>query len=366
MYLYDNLSKISFLKNKYALKFLFVAFIGIHLPLIGIIFFVLLQQDKLSKFSIVIFTLIMTLLATTVTLVVLRGLILPIGNASKALATYRKSRLVPSLPTHFNDEAGLLLRNIQHSIEENENLLQAKQDLLYLLSHDLKNSTTNPYNLANLIIQENPSDAVKEYAQLIMDASGQQLSLIQNFILLIKQEEEISKTLQKEENANLQLVTQEVCQKLLPKLQSKNITLELDLMPNNFEIKIHKDLLHSVLLNLLDNAIKFSYKDSSINIITKNESSNLIIEIRDQGVGFKPTNTDKLFLQFTPMSKTGTSNEPSTGIGLYLCKKIIEKNNASITAFSNGLEKGASFTIVFPKESFKVHQANSEQMNMLT
>ena len=55
----------------------------------------------------------------------------------------------------------------------------------------------------------------------------------------------------------------------------------------------------------------------------------------------------KMFDKFTKMSRLGTSNESSTGIGLYLCRQIIEKNNGRLTATSEGKNKGATFTISF-------------------
>ena len=120
MKLYRQLSKISFLKNSYAYKFLFVTFIGIHIPLIGLLFFILYAKQSVSPNSIVIFTLIMTLLATGITLWILKKLVKPIEVAAKALAIYRNTRVVSQLPTGFKDEAGLLLANIQESIAENE------------------------------------------------------------------------------------------------------------------------------------------------------------------------------------------------------------------------------------------------------
>lgn len=123
MKLYHNLSQISFLKRNYAFKFLFVAFIGIHIPLIGILFFVLYSDHTVSATSILIFSLIMTLLATLVTLLVLKQLIKPISIASKSLDDYRNNRKLSVLPTEYKDEAGLLMCNIQESIYESESFI---------------------------------------------------------------------------------------------------------------------------------------------------------------------------------------------------------------------------------------------------
>ena len=70
MKLYTLLSKIKFISKSYSLKFLFVAFLGIHIPLIGLIFFVIFTKDNLSEYTILLITLFFTLLATSITLIV--------------------------------------------------------------------------------------------------------------------------------------------------------------------------------------------------------------------------------------------------------------------------------------------------------
>ncbi|MFM2368584.1 MAG: hypothetical protein RL619_884, partial [Bacteroidota bacterium] len=65
----------------------------------------------------------------------------------------------------------------------------------------------------------------------------------------------------------------------------------------------------------------------------------------DSGIGFDPKYKEELFRKFTNRGRLGTANEPSTGIGLYLCKKIVEKYHGKLTAESEGANKGATFSI---------------------
>lgn len=106
MVFYKKLSQIGFLRRSYAFKFLFVAFIGTHIPLIGLLFLILYEDFSVSPNTILIFALLMTLFASGLTLIVLKQLIKPIEFASKALRNYKKERLVPNLPLGFYDEAG--------------------------------------------------------------------------------------------------------------------------------------------------------------------------------------------------------------------------------------------------------------------
>lgn len=348
MNLYRKLSKVSFLSSNYAYKFLFVAFIGIHIPLIGLLFIILFgKQPSFSSISIALFTLFLTLLATGITLYVLKKLIKPIELASRALDNYRSSRTVIELPIGYKDEAGLLLTNIHKTINENEKYIGEKQDLVYLLSHDLRTFAGNSQSLSQLILDEKPSDTVREYASLIYQSTSQQFEFIETFINLIKDEDEISKKEQQVKNVQLLAVLDTVSKQVSQKLVVKNIELKTDLQIQEAKILISEELLIRVLVNLIDNAIKFSFPQSEIKVRTYSENKKLIVIVSDSGLGFNPEYTNEIFKKFTNRSKPGTANEPSTGIGLYLCKRIVEKYNGTLSASSEGANKGATFSIVF-------------------
>lgn len=347
MNLYHTLSQISFLKKSYAFKFLFVAFIGIHIPLIGILFFVLYFKHDISPTSILIFSLIMTLLATAITLLVLNRLIKPIATASKALDDYRNSRTLSVLPTEYTDEAGLLLCNIQESIYEAESFINEKQDLIYMLSHDLKNFAGNPQGLAKLIISENPSESVQNLAELICESTDLQFRYIENFIKLLNEQDQVVKTTQETKAVLFSTIVPFINEQVEQRLMDKKIKLDLIVETPEAKLRIDEGLLVQVLVNLISNAVKFSYFESEIKVRVFTENANLVITVMDKGVGFDKNQIEELFKKFTKMSRLGTANETSTGIGLYLCKKIIERNKGRLTASSEGKNKGAEFKIEF-------------------
>ncbi|MBB1193988.1 sensor histidine kinase [Flavobacterium sp. SOK18b] len=345
MKLYEKLNAIPFLRKKYASKFLFVAFLGIHIPLIGVSLFLLFGNQELQSIMILVVTLIFTLLATLITLLVLKKLIKPIELASSALVDYRNNRIIPNLPTHFQDETGLLLANIQSSIADYEAYINDKQDLIYLLSHDLRGFAANSQGLSTLILNENPSELIAEYSNLITDSTNQQLAFIETLITLIRDEDEISKKEYFVNQIDFNTVLSKVSGQLAAKLISKNCTLEYATQLPTALIHLDEDLLVRVLINLTDNAIKFSFPDSIIRINLIQDDKTILIQVTDTGLGFKSQDIEHLFDKFTSKSRLGTNNEASTGIGLYLCKKIIEKYKGHIYAESNGMNQGSTFSV---------------------
>lgn len=347
MEFYKKLSSIGFLRKNYAFKFLFVAFIGIHIPLIGILFFVLYSKDHFSSTNLLLFSLIMTLLATVVTLFLLKKLIQPLELASKALNDYKRKRTITELPLDFSDEVGLLLSNIQDSIIESEKFITEKQNLIYLLSHDLRTFAGNPKSLATMIIEANPSNGVKELAQMICQSSDEQFRYIEKFIKMLKEQDEMLQTAVEVKEINLKSMIDGIALQLRQSMAAKKIELIRNIRIERINLKIDSELLTRVIFNLLHNAIKFSFSDSKIQIDVFNDKEKTVIRIEDQGIGFDSKDNEKIFAKFTKMSRPGTSDESSTGIGLYLCRQIIERSNGTLVAGSEGINKGAVFTIVF-------------------
>ncbi len=116
---------------------------------------------------------------------------------------------------------------------------------------------------------------------------------------------------------------------------------------NNIKIFSDKDLLDLVLRNLLSNAIKFTNKNGSIEISCNTKYRKVEISVEDNGVGISKENIDKIFRIDVPHSTEGTAKEKGTGLGLILCKEIIEKNGCKIWVESEE-GKGSKFTFTLP------------------
>ena len=158
-------------------------------------------------------------------------MIKPISIASKALDDYRNNRKLSVLPTEYTDEAGLLMGNIQESIYEAESFINEKQDLIYMLSHDLKNFAGNPQGLAKLILSENPSESVQHLAELICESTNLQFRYIENFIKLLKEQDQVVKGNQEDKTIVFPSILPFINEQVEQRLIDKNIKLSL-----NFEI----------------------------------------------------------------------------------------------------------------------------------
>ena len=102
--------------------------------------------------------------------------------------------------------------------------------------------------------------------------------------------------------------------------------------------------LEQVLENLLGNAIKFSPKDTTTTLYTRREDDWVMVEISDQGPGFKPETLNKAFTKFSQLGNQPTGGESSTGLGLAICRQLIEAQSGEIGLYNNS---GAAATFWF-------------------
>lgn len=343
MKLYSQLSKISFLKNRYVAKFLFVAFLGIHIPLIGLVFLVVYLDHQLSPINIFLITLFLTLVASAVTLSILKKLLEPVLKGSDALTHYRLNQTVPRLPLNYTDEAGTMLQNIQATIQMNQKLVTEKKDLFQLLTNELRIQTEHTGSIIANILDETEKDSVKKMASSAAKSMNQQLNFVDTFIELEKQEALLNAEEVKVRKVNMESVFSEVKRKFKSKLEAKNIEFIIDNNIQDVRVKVNRKLLNQAVEYLVDNAIKFSTDASKIEVSIQKERGRLLIYLRDHGIGFEPNQANQVFTKFNAVFDEKDEYVP--GIELNIARKIIERFGGTIIAESGGKNKGVVLSI---------------------
>jgi signal transduction histidine kinase len=343
---YGFFSKSGFLSSNYTLKFLFIAFIGVHIPLIVLIMALAFDWTTLDGWNIIIVALLATLVATAGTLYLLRGLLWPLHEAKKALSDYTGKKIVPSLPLDYSDEAGQLLQQVQLTIDSMDGLLKERKDLLALLSHDLRTPFAQLSHIGDLIQSENNLDSIQKYGALVQKTSTEQLRFIEDMVLIL---EGGSEEHQSHVYANMKI--DEVIGLAIESQHLSALSKQIQIVKHEIadvSVKCNRRLLSQAISNIIGNAIKFSHRGGEIIVKVHLFSGHIHILIADKGVGFESGKAELIFQKFTSEGKSGTEGEISAGIGLYLTRKIIQNHGGMIAAFSEGKNKGAVFTIQLP------------------
>jgi two-component system sensor histidine kinase/response regulator len=130
------------------------------------------------------------------------------------------------------------------------------------------------------------------------------------------------------------------------KIKNISITFEFS---DDLQAFCDKNMIDTVLRNLLTNAIKFTPREGNISIGIKTGNEDIEISVNDTGIGIKNENIDRLFRLDGNLTTKGTENEKGTGLGLILCKEFIEKNGGKIWAESEP-GKGSRFVFTVPRQ----------------
>ena len=131
------------------------------------------------------------------------------------------------------------------------------------------------------------------------------------------------------------------------RIESKNLNISgLDTLPN-VSVKADKDLMHQVIYNLVDNAIKFTNQDGEISFSLDTDGKNLIFKINNTGEGIPKNELPLVFERFYKVDKSRSAAKSSTGLGLYIVKTIISAHKGSISVSSREKES-TTFKIILP------------------
>ncbi|MES2560932.1 MAG: HAMP domain-containing sensor histidine kinase [Bacteroidota bacterium] len=347
MKLYQFLSSIKFLRKSYAGKFLFVAFLGIHVPLIGLLIYIGLSYNGfIEPMDLILITLGLTLGATAITLFVLNKLLQPVSMAKSSLEDYIQHNRIPDLPLNHTDEVGLLLSSIQHTINSLEDVNRTKTDLMQTITHDLRTPLSQIVSLTYLFESSEQEEQQKIIKQ-IRQSAEQELDFITNYIAMIETSDFVVNKTTKIKT-NLLELTQSVAGKVGVQLSAKRLNLQLDITPSIHITTPNPAIFERVIQNLLTNAIKFSHYNSAIRIQAREDNGKIKITVADHGIGFNQQDAEQLFLKFTPLKRLGTLNEPTNGIGLFLTSEIVALHQGKIWATSNGPDSGSQFHVELP------------------
>ncbi|NLF41668.1 MAG: HAMP domain-containing histidine kinase, partial [Bacteroidales bacterium] len=239
------------------------------------------------------------------------------------------------------------LRNANKQIEEKN---KVRDKLFSVISHDLRSPFSGIVGLADIIQSELDTlskEELMEYVTLIQKTSKQSLEVFENLLHWGRiQSGKINPVFT---SVNLHDVTDRISVFFSNNMKLKNLSLEnnIDL---NCIVKGDADLIEIVIRNIISNAIKFSFSGGKIILKSQKNMTEIIICITNFGTPIPEENLDKLFSINRNISTRGTFNEKGTGLGLFLCKEMMELNEGKIWIQSSN-SQSTTFCLLFPIKS---------------
>ncbi|MCX6720107.1 MAG: HAMP domain-containing sensor histidine kinase [Candidatus Staskawiczbacteria bacterium] len=249
-------------------------------------------------------------------------------------------------------EAYVIEKNAKESLQK---LDQQKNEFMMITQHHLRTPLTSMMGYVSLLQDGAYGKVPKKIGEVVARfgiSSGKLIRIVNEFLDLshFQMGEKIVKL---ESDVDVKAIVESVINELKIDADKKALTLEIEepkeIIP---KIQVDSDRLQVVLVNIIDNAIKYTQKGGvTVQLRNKTENSEQKLEIivKDTGAGMNKSQLDNLFQNlFVRGTEAKIANITGMGIGMYLSSKIIKSHNGRIWAESDGKEKGSSFHIELP------------------
>jgi len=232
----------------------------------------------------------------------------------------------------------------------------SKDQLISIIAHDFKNPLSGIVGIASLIAKENKilkNKKLQKFVPIIVKSANSLTSQMINVLDWVKSQGTDIEASPVE--INLEILINDVI--TLEKVNIVNkelrVSVQSDYESNAF---VDPQMISTVYRNLLSNAIKFTERGGSITIILQEIDNSLETVFMDSGIGISQDKINKIFhAKHSVESEYGTESEKGTGLGLKLCKNLIEKN-AGLFSIARNEGKGSVFTVLLPKGTTKANK----------
>ncbi len=238
-------------------------------------------------------------------------------------------------------------QEIQQKNEELELLNREKDKLFSIIAHDLRGPFSTFMGLTQIMAERLSKLTLDEIQRMVLSmqsSSSNIYILLENLLQWATVQRGLIAFLPIK--VSLSASINETNTIILEAAARKHITISNNIQ-TDIEVFADKNLLHSILRNLVSNAVKFTPIDGKIYISVSRGQHNVVISIKDSGIGISSEAMKNLFQIGLQNNSCGTEGEPSTGLGLILCKEFVEKHGGTIWAESEE-GKGSTFSFSLP------------------
>ncbi len=236
---------------------------------------------------------------------------------------------------------------IQQQNMELLNLNEDKDRFISILGHDLKspfNSILGFLGLLTKNIRKYDIDKIEKQINIINSSAQNTFNLLEDILLWARSQ--AGKLAYEPQKLNFTNICNEAIDTLNLTINNKNININ-HFPSGEINIFADKNMVNTILRNLISNGIKFTKPNGNISVYAELNQKNALITVSDNGVGIEPEKLIQLFDITQKITTEGTANEKGTGLGLVICKELIEKHGGKIWVESE-LGKGSDFKFTLP------------------
>ncbi len=231
-----------------------------------------------------------------------------------------------------------------------QNMRDARQKTSFVssVSHELKTPLTSIRMYAELLLSKRVKDKNKTqtYLSVIVNESQRLTRLINNVLDFGKLEQ--SKKTYHLTAFKMDTLLDQIIQAHSIRIQSQELKIIVQVEEGDYPVKTDRDAIEQVVLNLVDNALKYASKGKFIKFVLEKDDSFIFLKICDDGPGIPKVQREAVFEKFYRVDNSLTSQQPGSGLGLSIARQILKDLGGSLT-FDSMPENGSCFTIRLKK-----------------
>ncbi|KAF0127952.1 MAG: two-component sensory box histidine kinase/response regulator [Bacteroidetes bacterium] len=258
---------------------------------------------------------------------------------------------------------------IREKNEELQKLNATKDKFFSIIAHDLKSPFSSFLGLTQVMAEDLPNltmDQIQYFALTMSKSATHLYRLLENLLQWSRMQQGAIPF--NPEMIELNRIVDESIEMIQEPAKMKGIEI-ITHVPEGLSVFADTNLLQTIIRNLVSNALKYTTKEGKVSVLAKTSDEKKVeICIQDSGIGMSKAILEKLFRIDIQTNRKGTEGEPSTGLGLILCKEFVEKQGGKLWVESEE-NKGSVFHFTLPlvnqlpKEPVKLQAAPSEQKN---
>ncbi len=247
----------------------------------------------------------------------------------------------------LNTSMQTLMADLSEAVKKAESADRLKSAFLATMSHELRTPLNSIIGFTGILLQKmvGPLNTEQEKQLRMVQASSHHLLALINDVLDISKIEAGQVDIHAAD-FDLSVSIQKSIEKVLPMATKKELTLIWRMVPEQLFIHSDQRRVEQILINLLNNAVKFT-DDGSVELSCGVDGEMVVIRVQDTGIGISPEKLDSLFIPFRQIDTGLTRKYEGTGLGLSICKRLVDLLGGTIWIESE-LGKGSAFSFTIP------------------
>lgn len=291
----------------------------------------------------IVYIAVIFIVSLTILLVIYKVLAEPLKKLSLAARDLNYGNTIVKVPYYGEDELGLLCRNFEDMgirLKESED---AQQELLQAISHDIKTPLTSIIGYSKRLLDGKAGDEKKnEYYETIYRKANdlkfllEELDEYTNLNLESKYEKKI---------VDCASYFKDISDEIEKEIKNKGCSFGYVYgISRNINLNIDIRKVKRVVINIVENSLKYAGEESKIDIIITEKNKNVLFEICDNGPGVPEPQLNRIFDRFFRVDSSRCREKGGTGLGLSICKDIIKSHHGDIGAYN---KEGKGFCVWF-------------------